>query len=326
MNKRNIIRLLALLGIIIVLAIISSILYVLYARPNIPLKEIRAEITPARVERGKYLANHVTVCMDCHSTRDWSKFSAPLKPGTIGKGGEKFDPSMGFPGIYYSPNITPFNLSSWSDAEIYRAITSGVTKDGRPMFPVMPYPYYGTLATEDVLSIIAYIRSLDPISYTAPASNPDFPMNIILHLIPKTASPVNIPSISDTVKYGQYLVNAAGCIECHSPVEKGQIIRDRAFTGGRVFMMPSGELRSANITPDQETGIGSWTADAFVKRFKDYDLSLYNPPVLKKNSFMTIMPWTMYAGMAPTDLRSIYAYLHTLSPVHNVVTLFKPIK
>jgi mono/diheme cytochrome c family protein len=326
MNRKTVYRILGGLGIILVLAIASALAYIIFARPNVDLKDIRVEVTKDRVERGRYLANHVTVCMDCHSTRDWSRFSGPPITGTEGKGGEKFDPSMGFPGVYYSPNITPYSLASWSDAEIYRAITSGVSKDGHPLFPVMPYTYYGTMATEDIYSIIAYIRSLSPIQYTAQVSEADVPMNIILHLIPKEANPGQIPPVSDTVKYGQYLVNASGCIECHSPVEKGQIIPGKAFTGGRLFTIPSGELRSPNLTPDMETGIGSWTADVFVKRFKDYDPAGYQAPVLPKGAFNTIMPWTMYAGMDTTDLRAIYAYLHSLEPVKNEVVLFKPMK
>lgn len=326
MTRKNIYRMLAGLALILILAIASALIYVIFARPNISLKEVKVEVTPERLKRGNYLANHVMVCMDCHSTRDWSRFSGPPKPGTEGMGGEKFDPSMGFPGVYYSPNITPFNLSSWSDAEIYRAITSGVSKDGHPLFPVMPYPYYATLATEDIYSIIAYIRSLAPIQYSAPESKATFPMSLILHLIPKEADPVMIPPVSDTLKYGEYLANAAGCIECHSPVDKGQIIRDSAYTGGRLFRLPAGDLRSPNITPDLETGIGTWNSEAFVKRFRDYLPGTYDPPAIPAGSYNTIMPWTMYAGMDSTDLRAIYFYLHSLKPVRNEVILYKPRK
>lgn len=79
---------------------------------------------------------------------------------TLGAGGEKFDRTMNFPGEFYSKNITPFALKKWTDGGIYRAITSGVSKDGHPFFPVMPYPNYNQMATEDVYSLIAYLRSL----------------------------------------------------------------------------------------------------------------------------------------------------------------------
>src|SRR4051812_24853304 len=69
--------------------------------------DVKIEITPERVERGKYLANHVTLCIDCHSTRDWSLYSGPMVEGKAGCGGEYFDQRMGFPGQFVSPNISP---------------------------------------------------------------------------------------------------------------------------------------------------------------------------------------------------------------------------
>jgi mono/diheme cytochrome c family protein len=265
------------------------------------------------------------VCIDCHSTRDWSKFSGPLVPGTDGKGGEVFDEKLGFPGHFMSPNITPFALKDWTDAEIYRAITSGVSRDGHPLFPIMPYPAYGTLDTEDIYSVIAYIRSLPSIDYLPARSNPTFPMNVILHLMPARATPEVLPPASDTLRYGEYLVRASGCIECHTPAEHGQIVKTLAFTGGREFQMPDGSLlESSNLTPDMETGIGKWTKEAFIFRFKTYDPATFQPPVLHQGELQSIMPWTMYAGMDTTDLTAIYKYLHSLKPVSNKVAKIKP--
>lgn len=320
MKKRNWAKITGIiLGSFVVIAA-SIIFYIVWFMPDIPAPVIQAGSSPERIARGKYLANHVTVCMDCHSTRDWSRFSGPLVPGTEGKGGEIFDEKMGFPGHFRSPNITPFNLGNWSDGEIYRAITSGVNKDGIPLFPIMPYHAYGTLDTEDILSIIAYIRSIPPINNTPPRSTPTFPMNIILHLMPAMPSPGQRPAPGDTVSTGEYLVRASGCIECHTPAEHGQIVKSKAFTGGREFQMPDGSLlMSANITPDPETGIGKMNRDAFLFRFKSYDPATYNAPVLKPGERQSIMPWTMYAGMDSTDLKAIYAYLFSLKPVNHKV-------
>ncbi|MCX6267513.1 MAG: cytochrome C [Bacteroidetes bacterium] len=311
------------IGIIVaglLLIVTGVVLYIVWFLPDIPVKEVKVESTTERIERGKYLANHVVVCMDCHSKRDWSKFSGPMVAGTEGQGGEVFDQKMGFPGSFMSPNITPFRLKEWTDAEIYRAITSGVSEDGHPLFPIMPYPSYGTLDTEDIFAVIAYIRSIPSLDNTTTRSAPTFPMNIILHIIPAIASPQVKPPATDTIRYGEYLVRAAGCIECHTPAEHGQIVKTLAFTGGRVFQMPDGSLlESSNITPDAETGIGKWTKEAFLFRFKAYDMSTYQPPVLQKGEMQSIMPWTMYAGMDTTDLISIYQYLHSLAPVNNKV-------
>jgi mono/diheme cytochrome c family protein len=304
----------------LVVIVFGMIMYVVWFLPDVPVKDVKVESSAGRIERGKYLANHVMVCMDCHSTRDWSKFSGPMMPGTDGKGGEVFDEKMGFPGHYLSPNITPFNLKDWTDAEIYRAITSGVSRDGHPLFPIMPYPLYSTLDTEDIYSVIAYIRSIPSLDNSPARSSPTFPMNIILHMIPAIAMPQPRPPASDTLGYGEYLVRASGCIECHTPAEHGQIVKTLAFTGGREFQMPDGSiLVSSNITPDEETGIGKMSRDAFIFRFKSYDLSVYNPPVLQKGEMQSIMPWTMYAGMDTTDLTAIYRYLYSLKPVSNKV-------
>ncbi|MGM0945011.1 MAG: hypothetical protein ACQEW9_07480 [Bacteroidota bacterium] len=106
-----------------------------------PTEELEIDYSAEPIQRGAYLANHVTVCMNCHSVRDFSKFSGPPTSDTLGKGGDRFDQSMGFPGEFYAKNITPFGVSDYSDGELYRLITNGVANDGRAMFPVMPYRY-----------------------------------------------------------------------------------------------------------------------------------------------------------------------------------------
>lgn len=312
--------------IFLVIAIIAVVLYLKYALPSIPLEEVKVQSTPEMVARGEYLANHVTVCIDCHSTRDWSRFSGPITPGTLGKGGEIFDQKLGFPGSFASPNITPFHLNTWSDAEIFRAITTGVSKDGRALFPIMPYDYYGKLDKSDILAIIAYIRTLQPVESNPPASNPAFPMSLILNTLPQKANFSAMPTRTDTIAYGDYLIRAAGCVVCHTPAEHGQIVEKLSFSGGREFQMPDGtELVSPNITPDMETGIGKWSREAFIFRFKSFDLSHYTPPVLSKGEMQSIMPWTMYAGMDTTDLTAIYRYLHNLKPISNPIAKTRPV-
>lgn len=310
----------------LVLILLLWIAYIFFILPSIPVPSLKVEQTQERVERGKYLANHVLVCIDCHSVRDWTKFAGPIELGTEGKGGERFDQTMGFPGIFYSANITPFHLHDWSDGEIYRAITSGVGKKNRPLFPVMPYLNYGQLDNEDIYSVIAYIRSLPAIDFQPPASKADFPMNIILHTIPQKPDPKPIPAKTDSLDYGKYLVTASACIDCHTQFEKGKMIMEKAFAGGREFNLPWGILRSANITPDRETGIGNMTKEAFVNRFKAYDLAAYTPASVNKNDFNSLMPWTMYGGMEAGDIEAIYIYLNSLQPVNNLVVKFTPVK
>ena len=308
--------------IIVVVVIAGGASYLKFALPDVgAATDLKIDITPERVQHGEYLANHVTLCMDCHSTRDWTKFSGPMVAGTNGKGGELFDEKVGFPGTFYSKNITPANIKDWTDGEIFRAVTTGVDKFGNALFPVMPYHNYGKMDKEDVYDIIAYIRSLPPIENSTPDRTIDFPMNFIVNTIPVKASFTEKPPKSDTIKYGAYLVNAAACEECHTKVNKGQIIPELAFSGGRDFHMPNGVVNSANITPDKGTGIGGWTAEQFVARFKAYT-NPANTPVMGSTDVNTIMPWTMLAGMDTSDLRSIYAYLQTLKPIKNEVVHF----
>ncbi|HXR83680.1 MAG TPA: hypothetical protein VN722_05195 [Hanamia sp.] len=308
--------------VLFILVVVVAASYVKFALPKVDAApDLHIASTPERVQHGQYLANHVTLCMDCHSTRDWSKFSGPMIAGTNGKGGELFNQKMGFPGTFYSKNITPANIKDWTDGEIFRTITTGVDKFGNALFPVMPYHYYGHMDKEDIYDIIAYIRTLPPIENKTPDRSIDFPMNFIVNTIPENASFVQKPSKSDTVKYGAYLVNASACMECHTPVNKGQIIPSLAFEGGRVFEMPNGDVHSANISPDKATGIGNWTAEQFVTRFKAYT-DTANIVKMGPKDINTIMPWTMFAGMDTSDLRSIYAYLQTVKPMNNKVVHF----
>jgi hypothetical protein len=82
-------------------------------------------------------------------------------------------------------------------------------------------------------------------------------------------------------------------------------------------------VRSANITPSPETGIGSWTSELFLERFKVYDSGYVETPA-KDGEFNTMMPWTCYGTMEVDDLKAIYAYLRTVPPVENAVKKFSP--
>jgi len=311
------------LAIIIVICVALS--YINFALPNVgDAPVIKVEITPQRIERGKYLATNVAVCIDCHSTRDWSKFTGPPDLSSIGAGGEKFDKAAGLPGTIYSPNITPYNLKDWTDGELFRAITTGVKKDGSAIFPIMPYTAYGKMNKEDIVSIIAFIRSL-PEQYTSvPARELDFPVNFIVNTMPTKASLSTIPAASDGLKYGAYMLNASACFDCHTNIENGKPIEGMEFAGGREFKLPQGSVFTANITPDNETGIGKWTKQQFVDRFKAFADSGHTPKILDENEFQTIMPWTMYSGMKVQDLEAIYSYLRTIKPIKNPVTKFVP--
>jgi len=288
--------------------------------------DVKVEATKERLERGKYLVTHVAVCVDCHSTRDYSKFSGPVVGGTEGKGGEVFNKqNLGLPGSVYAKNITPAGIGSWTDGEIIRAITCGVNKNGESLFPLMPYMSYNGFTKEDLFSIVAYIRTLKPIENHVPEKSLDFPMNFIEKTIPvKSFSMENKVDRNNPVEYGKYLVQVAGCFDCHTPQEKGKPIMEKNFAGGMEFYTPDFTLRSANITPDVASGIGSWTKEMFIQKFKSFESDSAKNVSVGPKSFNTAMAWTMYAGMTTEDLGMIYDYLRTLKPVYNVVNKFSP--
>lgn len=313
------------IGVVLVVLIAGLLTYVKTMLPNVgDAPELKVEMTPENIERGHYLANHVMLCVDCHSKRDWSLFSGPMVAGTEGKGGETFDQKLGFPGKYVAPNITPYGLKDWTDGEIFRAITSGVSKDGRALFSIMPHHNYGQLDKNDIEAVIAYIRSLSPIENKPELSSSDFPMNFIINTIPKKPAFTNIPSTSDKINYGKYMITSAGCVDCHTKQEQGKFVGE-LYAGGFEFKSPDGSIvRSSNLTPDKETGIGNWTSQQFVSRFKMYADSAYVNAKVSPSAFQTTMPWTMYSGMKQEDLEAIYAYLQSLLPVNNRVEKFTP--
>lgn len=311
------------LVIAVVLVVVAGISYITLALPDVGKPEdIHVTSNPQTIERGKYLANHVSLCTDCHSQRDWSRFAGPVLDLSIGQGGELFDEKVSFPGSVQVPNITPYNLKDWTDGELFRAITTGVRKDGSAIFPLMPWPSYAKMSRDDIYAIIAYLRTLKPINTSYPKAQYNFPLNILVHTFPQKASPGTVPNPADTVAYGAYLVNAAACMDCHTQNNNGKMIPGMEFAGGRDFRLGANVIRSANITQDKTSGIGNWSSEAFLQRFKSYGEPMLAAKV-SPAEFQTIMPWYDYSGMTDNDLKAMYAYLKTIKPVNNKVVKFQ---
>ncbi|MFD1141374.1 c-type cytochrome [Larkinella insperata] len=285
------------------------------------IRTVSLPTSTAHLERGRYLANHVAVCMDCHSKRDYNRLAGPVIAGTVGGGGAEFGKNYGLPGTYYAKNITPFALKSWSDTELLLAITAGVSRNGKSLFPLMPYANYGKMDENDALAILAYLRTLEPVENAVPESKPTGPLKLAMKMMPHKARFQPVPKAENGAEYGRYLVTMAGCADCHTKRAMGGLVKKAAFAGGTEITMAGGTLRSANITPDVETGIGAWTKEAFIRRFKTFDPATFNAPEVR-NGYNTVMPWSMYAGMSEQDLGAIYEYLKTVRPVRNRVEVF----
>lgn len=126
-----------------------------------------------------------------------------------------------------------------------------------------------------------------------------------------------IPDPTDQVAYGEYMVNAAACAECHTPMGPQGPDFSKMFAGGFVFQTPMFKVAVANITPDSASGIGTWTEKMFIDKFRNNSSdAVVNRNPGRENS---IMPWSMYGKMKEEDLKAIYAYLRTVKPVSNKV-------
>jgi mono/diheme cytochrome c family protein len=296
--------------------------YLYWREPAIaPASDLKVEMTPERIARGKYIFEIAADCDGCHSLRDFSRFGGPVVESGRGQG-VVFPPEMGLPGRVVARNITPdqeTGIGNWTDGEKIRAIREGVSRDGRALFTMMPYGNFRHMSDEDVYSLVAYMNSLPPVRNPLPKTEVEFPVSILMKGAPQPVGSVPEPDGSDKVKYGEYLVTMAGCANCHTPAEKGEPKKGMRLAGGGVFHFPGMKVVSANITPDPETGIGRWSEQDFVDKFAQYrDYALSGSPKVGPEAF-TVMPWLMFSQRPEEELRAIYAYLRTQPPVYNAV-------
>ena len=119
---------------------------------------------------------------------------------------------------------------------------------------------------------------------------------------------------ADQLTHGRYLVETiAGCGNCHTPhLADGSLDESMALAGAFVIEEPVFRAYAKNITPDMETGIGSWTDDQIVDAIRNArrpDGTFLGPP----------MSFGWYKRMSDTDVRAIVAYLSTVRPIRNEV-------
>jgi mono/diheme cytochrome c family protein len=124
-------------------------------------------------------------------------------------------------------------------------------------------------------------------------------------------------SAQTPLERGKYLVNTImACGNCHTPKDAaGAAIRERELSGGLLFTIPPFQGLASNITPDRETGIGSWSDDD-IKRALTHGArpaSARQPGV----ALAVVMPISFYKALLPDDLTAIVAYLRSVKPVRN---------
>jgi mono/diheme cytochrome c family protein len=156
------------------------------------------------------------------------------------------------------------------------------------------------------------------------------------------------PGYQERVKRGEYLVNFGGCHDCHSPkvfTEKGpELDPDRLLSGHpagtalpdtpsdvigadkwgalttndlTAWFGPWGVSFAQNLTPDEKTGLGSWTEDLFIKTMRT------GKHLGEGRDILPPMPWFAVAALNDDDLKAIFSYLGTVKPIENKVP--KPI-
>ncbi len=287
--------------------------------------DLKVEATPELVARGDYLFNSQFACGACHTPEmEPHRFSRVSDKSRVGAG-RYMGGVPDFPADIYAPNLTPTALGDWTDGEIYRAIVSGVDRNGKPLFPVMPYPFYKSLDPEDVKAVVAYLRSLPPQPVTMPRTKLPMPLPVVMRFVPADATPQKRPDGTDEVALGKYLAFTSSCFECHTKRNERGEPTGTPFAGGNPFSLPGGAVAtSANITPHKEAGIGAWTREEFLARFHSRNAEADMKIMPTGHDFDTEMPWNHYAGMTDADLGAIYAYLRTVPPVGAKVTLFTP--
>ena len=303
-------------GLLVALAV--AITFTIGWRPFIgpkarPLTDRKFDVTPIRLARGRYLAENVAGCMDCHSPHDWTQRDSPITPGMEGAGEQM--PVAGLPGVVYPPNLTPdpeTGAGTWTDDQLARAIREGVGHDGRALFPLMPYQNFASMSDEDLASVVVFLRSLPPVHNVVPPTQIIFPVKYLMRSVPQPiTAPVPAPDLSTQVKQGAYLVTVGGCRDCHTPEDKhGNPIPSLDLAGGFVLQGPWGYVASANITPDP-SGIPYYTDALFLQALRT--------GYVGTRKLSQIMPWSAFRGMTDQDLLAIFAYLKTVPPVHHRV-------
>ena len=213
-----------------------------------------ASAAAADVARGKYVFAAAGGC-GCHTE--------PKKPAN--SGGRKYDGPFG---TVYSSNITPdrqTGIGTWTDEQIITAIRLGRRPNGDRLIPVHPFTVFNGMAEEDLRALVAFLRSTPPVNRPTPPKKIIVPFFETVFLpawlaafAPRETPPPAAPTSG--LARGEYLVRAVShCGECHTPRTITQATDNSRFLAGTPKGPEGKEI--PNITPDRETGIGSWSEE-----------------------------------------------------------------
>ncbi len=254
------------------------------------------------LERGAYLVNTIMTCGNCHSPKGPPNAVA----GKDFSGGLRFDEP---PFDVTAPNITPdkeTGIGNWSAADIKKLLLAGVRPNG--------VPHRGRHA-DRLLRHPAAERSRRhrrlPAKRQAGQNkvpDPIYKMPVKRQIFPGAEKPIDPADLNDKVKHGFYLATIGHCMECHTPLVKGeQDFQNTMGAGGQEFPGPWGVSVSRNITSSKTKGIGDWT-DAEIKRAITQGIDKDG------NKLKGPMGYQYYAHMTDADLDAVIAWLRTVPP------------
>ncbi len=274
--------------------------------------ELKVESTPERVARGKRYAQ--TLCAMCHMDPTTRKLT----------GKQLIDAPKEF-GVIFSMNITKHpekGIGSWTDGEIAYLLRTGIRRDGQYLPPYMAKLAH--ISDEDLQSIIAFLRSDDPLvapeavdppGVTKPSFLTKFLSTVAFKPLPYPAEKIVAPAITDKVAYGKYLATAFECYACHSADFKtmNSLEPEKSagcYGGGNPVLDVNGNVvRSANLTPD-DTGIGKWSEADFSRALRK-GFRPDNTPVR--------YPMMPTPELTEEEVSTIYAYLRSIPKIANKV-------
>lgn len=185
-------------------------------------------------------------CASCHmapETEDRTRLA----------GGKAFVSDFG---TFYAPNISTdadFGIGAWSDQDIATAVLKGTSPESQHYYPAFPYASYVHAETQDVVDMIAHLRTLAPVPEPSKPHDVGFPFNIRASLggwklLFVSDAWVMTGDLSPEVERGRYLVEGLGhCGECHTPRNALGAMQRNAWLAGAPI--PGGEGRTPDIRP-----------------------------------------------------------------------------
>ncbi|MCZ6663332.1 MAG: c-type cytochrome [Actinobacteria bacterium] len=274
-----------------------------------PLTDRAFDVTPARLARGKYLAEGVLRCFFCHSEANHDLPGSPPMEGMTGAGVVWWDRDST---RLVAPNLTPDNetgIGRWADDMLARAIREGVGHDGRVLSTSMNYGSFRRLTDEDLAAVIVYLRSLPPIHNPLPQTilSLDEQARLASRLSPLTG-PVPERDLSDPVERGRYLVLVGSCVGCHTSWYSSR--NPGLLGGGNIIERGEQKYFSTNITA-HPSGM-PYNAEAFINVIRTGKGGTLGPA----------MPWWTYQHMTDEDLGAIHAFMQTMNPIAHYINNF----